>query len=133
MESSLGKRIVELKEMADGSLRASDTLLKDGIYAVSISRSYYAMFYMVDALVQSKGHDSKSHTGLSTLFSKLFIKTGLFNEDWKDIYMDAMDDRRIADYESFSTLSKEKAIERLREAKEFTDTATKYLEKQGLL
>jgi uncharacterized protein (UPF0332 family) len=129
LESSIKEEIIALKEKSKESLRAAEVLLNEGLFARSISDSYYAMFYMVEALVRSIGQGAKSHAGLSTLFSKLFIKTGLIDKQFKDMYIDAMEERRIADYESLSSLSKERALDRLKEAKEFVDMALDYLKK----
>lgn len=133
MESSLKEEIILLKGKSEESARAAEILLKEGLFARSISESYYAMFYMVDALVKLKGKIAKSHTELSALFSKLFIKTGVIEKKFKDMYIDAMEERQIADYETLITFSKVKAADRLKEAREFIEMVTAHLIEQGLL
>ena len=42
-------------------LRSAELLLNDGDYESSVSRSYYAMFYCVQALLLTKGLSVSSH------------------------------------------------------------------------
>jgi uncharacterized protein (UPF0332 family) len=58
-------------------LHSAELLLDNGDYESSVSRSYYAMFYCVQALLLTKGLTVSSHAGLNTVFSEQFVKTGL--------------------------------------------------------
>ncbi len=44
----------DLLRKADESLRAAQVLLKEGFHGYAASRAYYAMFYVVEALLEGE-------------------------------------------------------------------------------
>ena len=56
--------------MADEKLNSAKILLEYKSYKDSISRSYYAMFTAVRAILALDGVDFKKHAGVHILFSK---------------------------------------------------------------
>jgi len=64
----MDERIKELSnyrlEKAMTDLEASEILMKDGRFAQSVNRSYYAMFHAVRALMAFERYDSKTHSGV---------------------------------------------------------------------
>lgn len=63
-------------EMAEERLKSSKILLDAGSYKDSISRSYYAMFTAVRALLAIDGQDFSKHAGVIAYFQKEYIKSG---------------------------------------------------------
>ena len=55
------KEIESLIERANRYLRSAELLLKGGDYESSVSRTYYAMFYSVQALLLTKNLSFSSH------------------------------------------------------------------------
>jgi len=62
-------------EQADESLESAQLLLENQKYRPSVSRSYYAMFYCVLALLVKEGIAVSKHTGVISAFNREFIKS----------------------------------------------------------
>ena len=95
--------MTEIESLAARSakyLRSAALLLDIGDYESSVSRSYYAMFYCVQALLLTKGLTVSSHAGLNTVFSEQFVKTGLLPKQMSRELNRAFEKRQLGDYES---------------------------------
>ncbi|GAH05398.1 unnamed protein product, partial [marine sediment metagenome] len=68
-------------------------MLDHGDYDSSVSRTYYAMFYIVEAILLTKNPKFKSHRGVISGFGQHFIKTNIFPKDMSDNLRNAMDKR----------------------------------------
>jgi len=99
--------IKSLVEKANKSIETAEIALKRGDFDSSVSRTYYAMFYVVEALLLSKNIKTKTHKGLISSFSLLFIKKGLFSQDMGRKLNKALDKRLMGDYEFVSVNEKE--------------------------
>jgi len=114
-------------------LHSAELLLDNGDYESSVSRSYYAMFYCVQALLLIKGLTVSSHAGLNTVFSEQFVKTGLLPKQMSRELNRAFEKRQLGDYESVFVLSEDEAREILEKARGFTDACLDYLKRTGNL
>ena len=114
-------------------LHSAELLLDNGDYESSVSRSYYAMFYCVQALLLTKGLTVSSHAGLNTVFSEQFVKTGLLPKHMSRELNRAFEKRQLGDYESVFVLSEDEAREILEKAREFTDACLDYLKQTSSL
>ncbi len=47
----------------------------------AINRLYYSSFYLVSALIHSRGIKAESHSGTRTQFNLHFIKSGLISKE----------------------------------------------------
>jgi uncharacterized protein (UPF0332 family) len=114
------KVLVEQRlEQSEESLEASRVLLEKGMLRPSINRSYYAMFYAVQALLAIKKKETSKHSGIISLFDKEFIKPEIFKKDFSRWLHEAFDLRQIADYSAQSSFSLEDAQLLLHHAGEF--------------
>ena len=66
-------------EQTEESMRAAEILFENGSFRASVNRSYYAMFYMVLALLTIESKETSKHSGAISLFDKIFVKRGLFS------------------------------------------------------
>jgi uncharacterized protein (UPF0332 family) len=76
------KEIKTLIERAERYLKSAELLVNDGDFESAVSRTYYAMFYTVQALLLTKNLSFSSHKGVITMFGEHFIKTGVFQKIW---------------------------------------------------
>ena len=90
-----------------------------------IIQSYYSMFHSAKALVLSKGYREKSHYCLKVALEELFIKTGLIDEKFLDMFDETMGARKDADYGLI--YSPDAAEESLNNAAEFMAKAREIL------
>jgi uncharacterized protein (UPF0332 family) len=67
---------------AERTLKESIILNKAECYGGSLNRSYYSIYHSVKALLESKGVETKTHSGLFTMFKDHFITTGDFSRSF---------------------------------------------------
>lgn len=122
---------MDLWKKANESLDAAAELLEKGHEEFSVSRSYYAMFYVTEAVLMTKGLAYAKHSAVIATFGKHFIKTGIFGAELREMLVKAFEDRTEGDYGMTNTFSPEEAKAILLRAKEFCQTLSQYLRKSG--
>ena len=93
-------------------------------YKWSTIQAYYAMFHAARALVYSKGYREKSHYCLSVALRALFVDEGEMDAKSARDFLNAMNLRGAADYESDFSQSGAKAV---------IASAEKFIEKANVL
>jgi len=123
--------ITGLIKKAKESLGAAKQLLQSGYSDFSSSRSYYAMFYTVQALLLTKNLAFSKHSAVISAFGKEFIKSGLFPVILHRHISEAFDTRQTGDYGAVGSVSEETAMLLTNQAKEFIGAIEEYLKNQG--
>lgn len=116
-----------LVEKAKRALRSAILLLDNEYFDASVSRTYYAMFYIVEAILLTKSLKFKSHRGVISAFGQHFIKTNIFTKELSKQLRNAMDKRYEGDYEYITKISKDEAKELLETGKSFVNKLIEYL------
>lgn len=106
-------------QRAERYLDTAQLVLEAGDYESSVSRSYYAMFYMVRALLNRHGLSAKTHSGTFTLFSLHFVKEGPVPASLARAYQEALDTREFAEYAEEFVITEADATDVLADAEEF--------------
>jgi uncharacterized protein (UPF0332 family) len=122
----MNEKIVKLIDKSERNIKVAERLIRDNELEIAVSRLYYAMFYCAEALLLSKNLSFSSHKAVIVNFGKEFVKTGIFDEKFHKVLQNAFEDRQEADYE-FVEFEKSEVEEYLNLAKEFLETAKKYL------
>jgi uncharacterized protein (UPF0332 family) len=120
-------------EHAQQMLQVADHNLADGFYASAINRAYYAIFYAANAFLATKGLARSKHSGVIAAFRQHFVKPGLIESEYSDIYGRVMDDRHKGDYEIESTMDQARAQTDLKDAQRFVQRVERYLKLEGWL
>ncbi len=115
------REINDLVAKAEKYLITAETALNGEDYDSCVSRCYYAMFFMVEAVLLTRGLKASSHKGVISLFGQQFVKPGIFSKDLGKALKDAHDKRQIGDYGVGFTISLEEAKGTLRTARLFVD------------
>jgi len=118
---SKGKTQVR-KELAaaEDDLNEAKDRFKNKKYKYATIDAYYSMFHAVRSLIYSRSYREKSHYYLLVALQKLFIDSGLIDEDLAKDFHSAMVLREGADYHSeFSQQGAKSCIE----------SATKFLQR----
>ncbi len=121
---------LEIKELlykASQSIGASELLFNDNFYDFAASRSYYAMFYTVEALLLSKNLSYSKHSAVISEFWREFIKTGLLDKKFHQYILDAFDLRNTADYGLMNSIEKSQAKTLINNSKTLLNEIKKYL------
>jgi len=109
-------------------LEESKLLTKSGFYNGSLNRSYYSIYNSVKALLEFKGIETKSHSGLLTMFHDHYVKTGEFSRTALDNLHRSEILREKSDYKNFFEASPTDAKEQIKNASLFLKESIKYLE-----
>ena len=118
----------ELLDKAVQSISAAELLLNDDYIDFSASRTYYAMFYAVEALLLSRERTFSKHSAVISAFGKEFVKTGAFDSRFHRYILNAFDLRNAGDYGTIHAVSEEKARQTIKEAYELLAAITQHLE-----
>jgi uncharacterized protein (UPF0332 family) len=105
--------------LATEELETAKILVDMGRYRLCLSRSYYAMYYMSQALLLSEGFEASTHKGLIKLLGLHFVKTGKISNDLAKSLASAYDDRQMSDYNIRFEPTKDEALDAISEAQKF--------------
>jgi uncharacterized protein (UPF0332 family) len=134
MELSAQKLEIKLyMERAQQMLEVAARNLDDGFYDSSVNRSYYAVFYAANALLITKGLAMKRHSGVISAFRQYFVKPGLLETFYSELYGRLLNHREISDYELLVTIEAEQAAHDFRDAKRLVERAAAWLREEDWL
>lgn len=120
-----------LLRKARRNVRSAKVLLADGDYDTAVSRAYYAMFYVAEALLLSKGLAYSKHSAVIAAFGREFAKTGVLPAEFHADLREAAEARNIADYQETSYATEETAARHISHAERFLAAAEEYLGAEG--
>ncbi|MDR1584528.1 MAG: HEPN domain-containing protein, partial [Prevotellaceae bacterium] len=81
---------------------ANAVQLKD--WAVAANRLYYAVYYIVSALLVKNNYIAHTYAGTRILFNQHFIKTGIVSKELGRLYSKLFETRQMGDYDDFFDL-----------------------------
>jgi len=90
-------------------------------YAAAISRSYYAVFYAMNALLIEKNISTKSHKQTAIEFRKQFIKTKILDMKYSNILDELFNVRMLCDYDAVPEIDEEKTHHLIELAQDFVE------------
>ena len=114
-------------EKGSAALRQARILYDNREYDGSVSRSHYAAFHYVTALLLTKGIEAASHDGLIRMFHLHFIKDGLFPKKYGSIISHLEKAREESDYWSEVTTTEEDAKKQLADTEDLIQAISDYL------
>lgn len=133
MEGSIKELSAYRYSKALEDIVASEVMLNEALYKVSINRSYYAIFHAMRSITALSGYDSSKHSGIIAYFNQNHIKSGDFDKEASRIIKKASFLREKSDYEDFYVASRQEAYEQLKDAKMFLSKVNEYLRKNEIL
>ncbi len=104
-----------------------------GFYASAVNRAYYAIFYAANAMLSTQGMARSKHSGVISAFRQHFVKSGLIEAEFSDIYGLIMDHRHISDYELELSIGDQQAKSDLLDAERFVERIEQWLKQEGWL
>lgn len=122
------KTTVKLLEKAARSLKVADGLMKSGDAEFSVGRTYYAMFYAAQALLNEKKLRFRKHAGVHSVFAEQFVKTGLVDKKYHRWLLSAFSKRITGDYGIEAELTDEDATLLIQQGSEFLAAAKRFLQ-----
>ena len=101
------------------SLASARRECEAGSYSFAMNRLYYAAFYGVCAALLDDRQAFKKHSGVRSAFHRHFIKTGLLDVKWGQLYDQLFEDRQEGDYIVFVSFEPEYVEHQLGKCTEF--------------
>lgn len=114
-------------DYAKRALRTAQVVYEDGDWVAAVNRAYYAIFYAANAMLELEGLERSKHFGVISLFRQKYVKTGLIEIEYSDIYGQAIDTRNEGDYERSSFPSQAEAKKMIEGAQQFVARIEKFL------
>lgn len=108
-----------LLEKSQRSIDAAQSLSERGFYDFAVSRAYYAMFYLAEALLDQEGLAFSSHAAVISNFGQYLARPGKIPAEYHRQLIDAQAQRTRADYDPQPNLSQQDAEILIAQAKAF--------------
>jgi len=124
------KEIRDFINKAEKFMITAEQALDIEDYDSCVSRCYYAMFFMAETALLTKGITVYSHKGVINKFGEHFIKTKILERELGKAINDAYDKRIIGDYGVGFTITKEQAKVLFETAQDFVSKLKDFLLKQ---
>lgn len=118
--------IKKLLDYADESHDAARVLIDNDIIGFSAAQSYYTMFYLMEALLLSKGLKFSSHSASIAAYGKEFSKTKILDPIFHRRIITAEERREDGHYGAGENISDEDALESFQWAGEFIQAVKEY-------
>lgn len=118
-------------ERADEALTEAKIMLEHRHGNAAVNRLYYACFYVVSALLLTRGLHSSKHSGVRSLFNRYWVKTGLISGRLADIYNWLFDHRQKGDYGDFVRFQPDEVTPWVDEAKAFIEAVKGLIYRSG--
>lgn len=112
---------------AEDSVRAAELLARDAHHGFAVSRAYYAMFYIAEAMLLEHGLRFTSHSGVISAFGQHFAKTQRVPSQFHHYLLAAQDGRTEGDYDIYPKLTADDAALAIGRAHEFIKLAQRTL------
>ena len=107
---------------AQRSLEAAKGLVQQGFYDFAVSRTYYSMFYVAEALLDREGLSFSSHAAVISAFGQHLARNGIVPKEFHRQLIDAQAQRTRADYDANVSLTQQDAEDLIEQAQIFIDT-----------
>ena len=117
-----------LLDKAERFIRSAQILAADGDFDSAASRLYYAMFYIAEGLLETRGVSYSSHKGVISAFGQLFARTGEIDPRFHQALLTAFSQRQLGDYRIETDLQQDDIDTLLLQAKEFISIARDWLQ-----
>lgn len=126
----------ETKVIIDYRVKRAEETLEDSkiLFAKErlfscVNRIYYAMFYIVNALLLTKKLSSAKHSGVLSLFNKEFVNQGIIDKELGKFYTAMFEYRQKGDYRDMVEFEKEDVKRWIEQAEKFITKIKKIIEK----
>ncbi len=120
-------------QAAHQALAGSQHNLNADFFGIAVNRAYYAVFYAANALLITKGVSRSKHSGTIGAFRQYFVKPGLIEPEYSDIYGNLMSDRHISDYNMDMVIEAQRAEAAIQDARQFVERIETYLRREKWL
>jgi uncharacterized protein (UPF0332 family) len=115
------------------SINAARIHFQRGDYDFALSRAYYAVFYLIEAVLLTSNLVFSSHGNVIGTFNKNYVKTGIFPKEFSKVIATLFRKRQIADYEFNIKIDKNETEENLNQAEKLMQALIEHLVKGNFI
>jgi uncharacterized protein (UPF0332 family) len=115
---------------AEKFISSAHLLIKSGDFDSAVSRTYYAVFYVAEALLDALGLSFSSHKSVISVFGPEFAKKDILDSRFHRLLIAAFEKRQQADYWVETGLERQEVEELLSDAEAFLLAAKSWLAKE---
>ena len=130
---TLKEQLTRMVEKSLRSINAAKRNVDEGDYDFACSRTYYAIFYLLEAALLTKNLVYSKHGGVIGAFNKNFIKNGLFPREFSKIVSQLFRERQVGDYEFEMKIAKSEAEKNIENAVIVVNAIIHYLVNEKLI
>jgi uncharacterized protein (UPF0332 family) len=129
--SVVNLRIKHLIKLAEQALHTAQANFEVGDFRATVNRAYYAIFYAASAMLLTIGEERRKHSGVISAFRSHFVKSGLIEAEYSNIYGETLIVREDADYAIEIPIYADTAELSLDQARRFVRRMFEYLHEKG--
>lgn len=126
-KEELKKQINVMVEKSVRTLEDAKIALEKNRYETCLSRAYYSVFHILQAVLLIKGLSFSKHSGVIGGFSQHFIKPGIFPKEFAEIISELREDRENGDYSYAVVIDEKKARNDVENAEKIVSVLKDYL------
>lgn len=130
----MGNAFVDLSQhrlrQAKQCIQSAKVLRDIDDYKGAANRSYYAIFHAIRSVLALEQKDFSKHSGVSSYFRKVYVKTGVFPVEMSDIITEAFDIRTDSDYDDYFLISKSDVDQQIKNVEKFCEQIETYLSRK---
>lgn len=112
---------------AKQTLAAAQLLLTNNFNDSAVSRAYYCMFYLAEAVLLEKNLVYSSHSAVISAFGREFIKENFLPSEFHRMLIAAQNDRNAGDYGGLNAITAEKASNQVKNAEQMLIEIEKFI------
>jgi uncharacterized protein len=124
-------RIQQLMNLAEQALHTAQLNFDAGDFRACVNRTYYAIFYAASATLLTIGLERQKHSGVISAFRHHFIKPGIIEAEYSNIYGETLTVREDADYAIEIPINAIMAELAVNQAGRFVKRIVEYLHQKG--
>ncbi len=94
---------------ATGKLETAKRDLQANAFDDAVSRTYYAVFHAIRAVLFNIDLTFSSHSSTIGMFNKEFVKSGIFPKGFNKLIIRLFEDRQTGDYDTWIEIDEETA------------------------
>lgn len=121
------KEVEILVDKGKRSIGAAKKLLESGYFDFAVSRAYYAIFYLSEALLLERGKSFSKHAAVISAVYDEFIKSNKLPKEFHKVLHRAFDLRQQSDYLSSNPITRDVAERLIADVEEQLNIATDFL------
>lgn len=135
MDPTTKRTLIRLRlERAQEDLNTARDLLKMAHWRTAVNRAYYSVFHTASAALLWLDIERSKHSGVQAAFSEFFVKSGLIEVEFGQIYRSPREWREEQDYNVLAKYVDEViASQIVQDAERFVIRLESYLHQEGAI